>query len=82
MSESALHRAVEIAGGQSKLARLIEVSQQNLWWWLHKTKRVPAEYVLPIERATHGAVTRYELRPDLYPPDESAPAPSSPQEAA
>lgn len=35
-------------------------------------KRVPAERVLQIERATEGAVTRYEMRPDLYPIEEAA----------
>jgi DNA-binding transcriptional regulator YdaS (Cro superfamily) len=27
---------------------------------------VPADRCLPIERATGGAVTRYDLRPDIF----------------
>ncbi len=30
--------------------------------------RVPAERVLAIEAATHGKVTRYDLRPDVFGP--------------
>lgn len=66
MSQSPLQRAVEIARSQGALARKIGTSQQNVWYWL-KNQQVPAEFVLPIERATDGQVTRHELRPDLYP---------------
>ena len=60
--------AVEIVGGQAKLARLLGVTQPNVWHWLHKSERVPGEYVLKIEEATGGKVSRHDLRPDLYPP--------------
>lgn len=79
MSTAALSRAIDLLGNQSRLARSIQTKPQNIWWWLHKTKTVPAEFVLDIERATGGAVTRHDLRPDLYPPDE---APLPPREAA
>lgn len=65
--ESALAKAIEIAGGQSALAVAIGTKQQNVWWWLNRKRAVPAEFVLPIERATSGRVSRHELRPDLYP---------------
>ncbi|CUB06064.1 hypothetical protein Ga0061065_11480 [Marinomonas fungiae] len=66
-SRSHLMRAINLLGGQSALAREINSKQQNVWFWLHKSGRVPAEFVLPIERATKGKVTRTQLRPDLYP---------------
>lgn len=66
-----IERAVAIVGGQTVLARLCGTVQQNVWDWIHKRKKVPAEWVLPIERATKGAVTRYEIRPDLYPREEN-----------
>src|SRR6185312_16869830 len=56
-------------GGQAKLARLLGVTQPNVWHWLHKSERVPGEYVLKIEEATGGKVSRQDLRPDLYPPN-------------
>lgn len=67
MHTKPIERAVEIAGGQSALARLIGCKQAHVWWWLNRSLRVPAEYVLPIEAATEGAVTRHDLRPDIYP---------------
>jgi TorA maturation chaperone TorD len=60
----ALERAVELAGGQSALARAIGKSQSHIWHWLKVAKRVPAEAAVAIEKAT--GVTRQELRPDLY----------------
>jgi TorA maturation chaperone TorD/DNA-binding transcriptional regulator YdaS (Cro superfamily) len=78
---SALAKAIDIVGGQTQLARLLDVKQANVWHWLNKAGRVPGEYVLAIETATGGQVTRHQLRPDLY-PDEQAPdaLPSIPEE--
>lgn len=69
MSNDALRRAVEIAGGQKPLAEQIGTTQSQVWYWLEraKGKSPPAEYVLPIEAATEGRVSRHDLRPDLYP---------------
>ncbi|MCA3264792.1 MAG: molecular chaperone TorD family protein [Azospirillum sp.] len=63
-SLQALERAVELAGGQSALARAIGKSQSHIWHWLKVAKRVPAEAAVAIEKAT--GVPRRELRPDLY----------------
>ena len=52
---------------QTEFARRVGVSQGMVWQWLNGRRRVAAENVLPIEEATGGAVTRHELRPDLYP---------------
>lgn len=68
---SGLNRAVEVAKGQSALAKMIGVKQAHVWWWLNKSKRVPAEKVLQIEQAT--GVPRHELRPDIYPPPAASP---------
>ena len=51
---------------QADFGRKLGVSQAAVSQWLRK---VPAERVLAIERATDGKVTRHELRPDLYPID-------------
>lgn len=66
----ALLKAIDIVGGQAALARFCGVSQPSVNKWLHKSRYVPAERVLDIERATKGKVTRYQLRPDIYPPEE------------
>lgn len=67
MAKAPLQRAIEIAGGQSALARGIGTIQQNIWFWLNKANgRVPAEHCDAIERATAGAVTKQQLRPDIF----------------
>ena len=66
MSNEALKRACELAGGQKPLADRIGTTQSQVWYWLERSKKgVPAEFVLPIERET--GVSRTELRPDLWP---------------
>lgn len=70
----ALTKAIAIVGGQTQLARLLGVKQANVWHWLKKADRVPGEYVLAIEKATGGEVTRHHLRPDLYPDARAADA--------
>ena len=73
MQDMHLQRAVRLMGGQTALARACGggCRQQHVWNWLHRDRKVPAEFVLAIENATGGRVTRYQLRPDLYPPAES-----------
>ncbi len=73
VAQSALETAVDIAGTQKELARRItehhgrEITQPYISRWMNDTKRVPAEYVLAVEKAVQGQVTRHQLRPDLYP---------------
>ncbi|MEO1830019.1 MAG: YdaS family helix-turn-helix protein [Pseudomonas sp.] len=66
---SAISKAVEKAGSQAELARLLGVSSQAVNKML-AAKRVPAERVLKIEEVT--GVSRHELRPDLYPAESAA----------
>jgi DNA-binding transcriptional regulator YdaS (Cro superfamily) len=62
----ALRKAIDNAGGQTALARALGLkSQGSISNWLLRDKRVPAERVLEVERAT--GVSRHDLRPDLYP---------------
>lgn len=75
-TQPTVRKAVEIVGSQKRLAeRLSEVmgrsiKQQHVWRWLNTVRVIAAEFVIPIELVTDGQVTRHELRPDLYPPDE------------
>ncbi len=66
MRDTALARAIDEAGGVAKLAAALKISSQAVSQW----RRVPAERVLEVERATGGRVTRHALRPDIYPPGE------------
>jgi len=68
MSNEALKRACERAGGQKRLAELIGTRQSLVWYWLNGAKKgITPEFVLAIERET--GVSRSELRPDLWPAD-------------
>lgn len=66
MSTNALSKAIAICGSQGALAEKVGCKQQTVSHWLNKSKRVPAEFVLLIEKATNGAVKRHELRPDIF----------------
>lgn len=57
---------------QAELARRVGVTPPMVWQWLTNYRGIAAERVLAIEAATDGAVTRYELRPDIYPLPKSA----------
>lgn len=68
---SALTTAIEASGGPAALARFITqnygpITAQAVCDW----KRCPATRVLQVEAATKGKVTRFQLRPDLYPPEQ------------
>ncbi|WP_024590515.1 MULTISPECIES: YdaS family helix-turn-helix protein [unclassified Pseudoalteromonas] len=64
----ALEKAIKIAGAQTKLSKAINSSQQNISYWL-RTGKVAPDKVILIEKVT--GVSRYELRPDIYPLEES-----------
>ena len=73
-----LQRACDLVGGQSELARVLvklkpdrSLTPQAVQYWCRKD-RVPANWVIAIESATDSQITRYELRPDLYPRSTAA----------
>lgn len=80
MNNTALIKAVKVAGSQQALAKKIGVSQGHLWCWLNRDKRVPAERCAAIEEATNGTVTCEDLRPDVFRRRVHQPAPD--QQAA
>ena len=63
MGIEALKEAIRRAGNQTKLAEAIGVTQGHVSQWLHR-KKVPAEKVVPIEKAT--GIPRQSLRPDIF----------------
>src|SRR3546814_8202552 len=76
-STTPIQRACNLVGGQSALARKLlktdgePLTSQAVSYWCAKN-RVPAEWVVAIEAATDGRVTRQQLRPDLYPDSAAA----------
>jgi len=63
-SEKAFFRAIKTVGSIRALAEKIGCEQARVAMWKHR-KRIPAEYVIPIEKAS--GVSRKLLRPDIYP---------------
>lgn len=67
MSKDALSKAINLAGGQSALARELGLRQSTVYAWLKTTKKgVPGEFCPKIEALT--GIPRHELRPDVYAP--------------
>jgi DNA-binding transcriptional regulator YdaS (Cro superfamily) len=66
MNNPPLEKAIKIVGSQYRMAKILGKRQSVIWYWL-KSGHVSAEFVIPIEQATGGQVTRHELRPDIYP---------------
>jgi len=68
MSVTALRKIIrEHLRSQVAVAAAVGVTPQAVSEILKRDKRVPAEWCLKLERATGGAVTAHDLRPDLYP---------------
>jgi DNA-binding transcriptional regulator YdaS (Cro superfamily) len=70
--DRALARAIQLAGGQSALARAVGYTQNAIW----KAKtcgRVTAELAVKIEKATNGKVRREQLAPKIFDPKTVTP---------
>lgn len=60
-----IERAISHCGSEAKLGKAAGVSQ-NAIWQAKQRGRVSAELAIKIEKATGGAVTRLQLRPDIF----------------
>lgn len=62
-------------GNAAKLAKEIGVLLPVMYDWVNEKRPIPAYWCFPIEKATHGLVTRPDLRPndwrDIWPELES-----------
>ena len=61
---SPLSKVVAFLGGDAALARELGISAPAVSQWRKRGTPIRAEFCAAIERATGGAVTRKELRPD------------------
>lgn len=50
------------------VAAALKVPNSLLSQWKTGVRRVPAEHCRAIEKVTNSAVTRYDLRPDVFGP--------------
>lgn len=70
-AKTAIEQAVDLFNTQADFATAISrpdriVKQAQVSHWYTKIKPVPAHHCIPIEEATNGQVTRYDLRPDIF----------------
>lgn len=64
----AFRRSVGLAETQKAFGLMVGTTQQNVSELLRKGRLLPMRYVEKAEAGT--GVSRHELRPDLYPPEE------------
>lgn len=65
----ALNKAAKILGSKYQIAKQLGIPNPNVYQWF-KGKKIPYKHVLTLEKLTEGRVKRWELRPDVYPPEE------------
>jgi DNA-binding transcriptional regulator YdaS (Cro superfamily) len=63
---SAIERAIEVVGGQAKLAVELGISPQAVSQWVKGRRPIPPGKCIAIEKASGGRVTRNDLRPDVF----------------
>jgi DNA-binding transcriptional regulator YdaS (Cro superfamily) len=63
---SPIEKAVSLVGGQANLAKAIGVSASFVNQWVTGVRPVPPTRCRSVEEATGGAVTRFDLRPDVF----------------
>ena len=61
---SSIKKAVNIIGGQTKLARHLETHQTAVWNWVHRHGQAPAKYIKQISELTNNEVTVEQLLAD------------------
>jgi len=61
---SGISDAISMYGSLTNLARAIGVSVQSVCFWRDGERAIAPDKCVSIERATGGAVTRRDLRPD------------------
>jgi DNA-binding transcriptional regulator YdaS (Cro superfamily) len=70
--KTGIERAVQLAGSQSALGRLLKVTPQAVQKWVAQGF-APAERCREIELALGGAVTRAELNPEIFGGTDASP---------
>ena len=61
---SAIKKAVECVGNQTKLAELLGVKQSYISRWINDNAQAPAKYIRQISELTNNEVTVNELLSD------------------
>jgi DNA-binding transcriptional regulator YdaS (Cro superfamily) len=54
---------------QTQFADKVGVNQGLVSMWLNQKVQMAPKWALKVERVTEGELSRYDLRPDIYPRD-------------
>jgi DNA-binding transcriptional regulator YdaS (Cro superfamily) len=68
--KTSIETAIFKAGGQTALSKIVLVSPQAVNQWAARNT-IPSDKVIAVEKAS--GISRTELRPDLYPPENLTP---------
>ena len=71
---SSVKKAVEIIGGQTKLARILDINQSAIAHWVNRHGQAPAKYITRISELTNGQVSVHELLADHVKTDKESAA--------
>lgn len=63
--------AINGAGGVTALASKLGIRSPTVSQWKSGARPVPPRFVIAIETASNGAVSRHDLRPDIFGPASS-----------
>ena len=66
MTEAPIVKAIRMDGGQAAVSRAIGRAPAFVWQISRGIRPLPPQLVIPLEVACGGAVTRHELRPDVF----------------
>lgn len=61
-----LRKIISQSGTQKDFADKIGASQSAVANWLNRRRKVPVSLFDKIEEVTNGAITRQDLRPDIF----------------
>ena len=71
---SAVAKAIEIIGGQTKAAKLLNTKQNIIWYWINRHCQAPAKYITRISELTNRQVTVADLLADHVKADKESAA--------
>lgn len=64
-------RVKKVFKSQKRLAESLGLEPMTVCQWFRPGRRIPAEHCLAIHRLSEGSIALSDLRPDLYPADNS-----------
>jgi len=61
---TAISKAVNDLGGQTKVGRILGVQQTAVWNWVNRHRQAPAKYIRKISALTNNEITVEQLLAD------------------